>query len=531
MKKKLLSAVFALFAGLLLAQTPQKSETFKEPDGWTKLIQLRNNNTGLIEITTKEGANFTLYNPQHKIISSGKLNLVKTNNNFRYAQIEGVYDISGDFCVFVVGTDPENKKVAVFFRIIIDGNTGKLKNEEVIDKLPEMTMGAAYGMLFGDTDVPTFYVEKDPESDYYAVVKYNTTAAETKDRIEISHYGPDHKIINKAKYNTPTDKYKFTKYLACYVHGADYILVGTSAFNTKKSGGEDMRYYVAQLNKGKTTFIQKELQYTAYDKSASAFFVYNKPKDMINMILIINMAQVNQNINPTSLALDKPYNTDFTSVNNFYKNKMGNKKDFAPMLEGSFVDKNGNISFLYQQLVKTSKSTGIGMPAMVESCRFGDVALVTMSPDGKEVSSTAFPLNIVRRGDHDPFCYNSARKGRKVNGGFTPVADNDWYYGIDFISTENGCYLFFNNRLDNMEKPDDKDAGAISGISGTTGVKYTYKGGKITKDYMFGKPESKKEATFINPGSSDYDASTKTYATLAIFPKEKTAHVVWIKLD
>jgi hypothetical protein len=531
MKKKLLSAVFALFTGLLLAQAPQKSATFAEPDGWTKLIQLRNNNTGLIEITTKEGANFTLYNPQHKIISAGKLNLVKTNDNFRYAQIEGVYDINGDFCVFVVGTEADNKKVAVFFRIIIDGNTGKLKNEEIIDKLPEMSMGAAYGMLFGDTDVPTFYVEKDPESDYYAVVKYNTTTAETKDRIEISHYGPDHKIINKAKYNTPTDKYKFTKYLSCYVHGADYILVRASAFNTKKSGGEDMRYYVAQLNKGKTTFIQKELQYTAYDKSASAFFMYNKPKEMVNMILIINMGHVNQNINPTSLALDKPYSTDMTSVNNFYKNQMGNKKDFGGMLEGSFVDKNGNISFLYQQLVKTTKSTGIGMPAMVEGCRFGDIALITMSPDGKEVSSTAFPLSIARKGDHDPMCYNSARKGRKVNGGFTPVADNDWYYGIDFISTENGCYLFFNNRLDNMEKPSDKDAATIGGISGTTGVKYTYKGGKIVKDYMFGKPENKKEAIFINPGASDYNASTKTYATLAIFPKEKTAHIVWIKLD
>ncbi|HET6227154.1 MAG TPA: hypothetical protein VFF27_12795 [Bacteroidia bacterium] len=531
MKKKLLSIVFTLFAGLILAQTPEKSVSFPEPDGWTKLIQLRNNNTGLLEVTKKEGLNFTLYNPQHKVITSGKLNLVKTSENFRYAQVEGVYDISGDFCVFVVGTDPDNKKVAVFFRIIIDGNTGKLKSEEVIDKLPEMTMGAAYGMLFGDTDVPTFYVEKDPLSDYYAVVKYSTLEAETKDRIEIFHYGPDHKIINKAKYNTPTDKYKFTKYLACYVHGADYVLVGTSAFNTKKSGGEDIRYYVAQLSKGKTTFVQKELKYDGYDKSSRAYFIYNKPKDMVNMLLIINNTQINQNINPTSLALDKPYNTDFTTVNNFYKTKMGNKKDFAPMIEGSFIDKNGNISFLYQQVTKYTKSTGIGMPAVVEKCLFGDAAIITMSPEGKEVSSTAFPLNIIRIGDHDPMCYNSARKGRKVNGGFTPVADDDWYRSIDFISTENGCYLFFNNRLDNMEKPEDKDAGVIGGISGTTGVKYTYKNGKITKDYLFGKPANKKEASFINPGASDYNETTKTYTTLVVSPKEKTAHVVWMKLE
>ncbi|MCD6018245.1 MAG: hypothetical protein K0S53_1366 [Bacteroidetes bacterium] len=538
MKKKLLSIIFVLVCGCLLAQKNyEKSEAFDEFDGWTKLLQLRNNNTGLMEISKKEGVNFTLFNAQKKKISSGKLPLTKLGEKLNLVQIEGVYDISGDYVAFIIGTAEDNKKKPVFYRLIIDGNNGKLKSEEVIGELDEMTMGAAYGMVFGDTDVPTFVIEKDPDSDYYAIIKYNTIAAETKDRIEVSHFGPDHKMINKANYNTPTDKYKFTKFLSAYVHGSDYVLIGTSAFNTKKSGGEEVRYYVAQLNKGKTLFVQKELQYTEYTKSAKSYFIYNKPKNMVTMMLLLPVAksnrwsQLNQNINPTSMALDKPYQADYSKIESIYKTKMERKDEFGGMIQGSFVDKAGNLTFLIQQTIKKLGSGGMGMPAPVEATIFGDVALITMSPEGKEVSSALFPYSVYRKGDHDPFCYNSARKGRRVNSGFSPVSDNDWYYGIDFISTDNASYLFFNNTIDNMEKPENKEAGMIRGISGTNGVMYTYKGGTLKKEFMFGQPADKKEAKFINPGSSDYNATTKTYCTVLTDPKLKKSTVVWTKLD
>jgi len=532
MKKTLLSILLVFVSGFMVAQKNyEKSDMFPEFDGWTKLIQLRNGNTGLMEITKKEGVNFTLFNPKRKKITSGKLALKNFSGKLTNIQIEGVYDISGDYVAFIIATAEENKKKPLFFRIIIDGATGKVKAEETIDELPQLSMGDAYGMVFGDTDVPTFIIEKDPESDYYAVVKYNSIAAETKDRIQVTHYGPDHKVINKASYNTPTDKYKFTKFLAAYVHGADYVLIGTSAFNTKKSGGEEIRFYVAQLNAGKTTFLQKELQYTEYNKTAKCYFVNNKPKETINMVMLIKNTQINQNIQPTSMTLDKPYATDWTKIDELYKKQMNNKKEFFGVIQGTFVDKKGNVTYVYQQITKETRSSGPGMPSQVEATIFGDVAMVTMSPEGKEVSSAVFPCNIFRKGDHDPFCYNNSAKGRRVNAGFSPVADNDWYYGMDFISTENASYLFFNNRLDNMEMPDTKNAARVSGISGTNGVKYTYKDGKITKDFMLSKPASKKEAKFINPGSSDYDEATKTYATIVTDPETKQAQVIWTIVD
>src|SRR4051812_6643126 len=122
MKKILLSAICILICGCIFAQKDfEKSESFPEFDGWTKIIQLRNGNTGLMEISKSTGINFTLFNPQRKKITTGKLPLKTLGDKLKYAQIEGVYDISGDYVAFIIGADDEKKKQPVFYRIIVDG--------------------------------------------------------------------------------------------------------------------------------------------------------------------------------------------------------------------------------------------------------------------------------------------------------------------------------------------------------------------------------------------------------------------------
>src|SRR6188768_508566 len=104
MKKTLLSILFLFTCGLIVAQKDyQKSENFPEFDGWTKLIMLRNNNTGLMEVSKDKDINFTLFNPERKKITTGKLPLKKLVDKLKNAQIEGVYDISGDYVAFIIG--------------------------------------------------------------------------------------------------------------------------------------------------------------------------------------------------------------------------------------------------------------------------------------------------------------------------------------------------------------------------------------------------------------------------------------------
>src|SRR5688572_22202604 len=162
--KKILALLFAMAICVNASAQKkdyEKSPAFDEIDGWSKLIILRNGNTGLLDITNREGANFTLYDGSRKKIMSSKLKLTKIQDKLKGAVIEGVYDIAGDFVFFLsVVTEDGDTKKPTFFRVVVNGTNGELKSEDVIGSLDEMNMGVAYAIAFGDLDIPGFFVEK-----------------------------------------------------------------------------------------------------------------------------------------------------------------------------------------------------------------------------------------------------------------------------------------------------------------------------------------------------------------------------------
>jgi hypothetical protein len=530
--KKISLLLLSIIALNSFSQKKDKSAGFEEPEGWCKLVQLKNRNTCFLEFTKKEGINATLYDSIRKKISSGKLPTKLIEDKLGTYILSGIYELNGDVAIFFQkGED----RTPIMIRLLVDGKTGKLKAEEKIAELEKVTMKDAYAMAFGGMDMPDIRIVKDPESDYYAMIRYNTLAPETKDRIEVFHFSPDHKIINKLNYTSPNDKYKYTKYLNAYVHKDEYVVIGTYAFNTNKSGGEEARFYISQLSKGKTKFVQKELGITDFYKSARAQFVYNPIKGLIHMILITDVNAdaegssynvVFQNFKPSTLALEKPYNTDFSKVNAYYKGNMGSKDNFSGMLHGTFVDKNGNLVLMYQgTTIKYSNGMATGT-------FLGDVALLTMSPEGKTMNSAVFPFYSFVSGGHSEF------NSDKIKTGFKPAYSfddkglaNEQYFAIDLISTENANYLLFNNLPKNVETEESKGIKMVKAISGTTAVKYIHKGDAIKRDYLFKKPKNDDDVEFCNFSSSSYNPSTKSYATLFTDPETKKTAVVWIKLD
>lgn len=533
MKTILLAVMMCLCTLSINAQKEERSTPFDEPMGWTKLLQLRNGNTCLIEMTKKAGFNATIFDASRKTQASGKLTLNLVEDKLKQASIPGIFDIGGDAVIFC---QIYNDYVPQLIRIVVDGKTGQVKNEEKIAELNKLTAANGYAFMYGDVEMPGFFVEKDPESDFYAVVRYNTFAPETKDRIEILHYDGTHKLINKANYVAPNNRYKYTKYLTTYVHKDDYVLVGAYAFNTKNSGGESARFYVAQLSKGKTAFVQKELTYKEFYKGARCRFVYNKPKEMVCMVLITDVTLkdagraydiVFQNVNPKTLMLDKPYKADFSGINDAYKSDLGKKRDFSGMVQGTSIDKSGNLIVLYQE---TTLKYGNG--SGVVGTTLGDGALMTISPEGKVISSAVYPARIYSSGNHPVFNSDDIRNGVRKWGSYDdPGLANEQYFNPDLISTENGTYLLFNNTKKNMELPENKEPKLLKAISLATAVKYTYKSHMVRKEYLLAEPVDDKDNQFCNFSCSDYNAATKKYATIVTDPKTKKSSVLWFTLE
>ena len=513
------------------SQNPDKSELFVEPKNWSKLIQLKNKNTFLLEVTPKDGLNAILFNEKRKIVSNGKLTFTLIKDKLVQSTIAGIYEIGGDPVIFY---NTYFERIPVLIRVIIDGKTGKVKSEEKIAEMGAITVGNAYGAAFGDTEMPSISVEKDPESEYYALAIFDSFAPDTKDRIEVVHFNPSHQIINRAKYRDPNNKYKYTNFLSLYVNKDEYVTMSTYAFNTKKSGGEDGRFFVSQLSKGKTTFVQTELEYKGFYKKSDCLFVYNKPLSRIEMILInaadsksddVSYDIVFQSVNPKTLVVSKPYRPDLSAARTYYKEQMKRKNEFNGMIQGCAISKTGNLVLLIQTTNLVQSSSGFQFTFL------SDVAVLTISPEGKTISTNVIPIAYQRAGSHGAFSYLHVNKGIKgvpiYQGGFA----NEQYFHMQLFSGADSEILLANNTQENINKPDTEKPNLVKAISGCSAIKYTLKKGSVSKETLFGDAGKEKGAQFCNFSASDYNAESKTYAMLVIDPKVKMSFVSWLKME
>jgi|GEM_PF-3757236 len=234
-----------------------------------------------------------------------------------------------------------------------------------------------------------------------------------------------------------------------------------------------------------------------------------------------------QSINPNTLQLEKPYKIDYSKASEIYKSKLNRKEDFEGMIQGTFIDKSGNLIVLSQStIIKYGNYPGI------VGTFLSDFALLTISPDGKIINTEVVPANVYVSGKHKEFNCNDIRTGyRPADSYDDPGLASEQYFAIDVITTENSNYIFFNNTQENMELPDSEEPKLVKAISATTAVKYTYSNNTLKKEYLLGTPKDKKDNEFCNFSSSDYNAATKSYATIVTDPKTKKSSVLWLKLD
>jgi|GEM_PF-5484205 len=93
MKKSLLF-LMSIICFYSFSQKKDKSASFPEPEGWCKLVQLKNSNTCFLEFTKKEGIKAVLYDSLRKKIGSGKLATTLIEDKLGTYVLSGIYEIA-----------------------------------------------------------------------------------------------------------------------------------------------------------------------------------------------------------------------------------------------------------------------------------------------------------------------------------------------------------------------------------------------------------------------------------------------------
>jgi len=553
MKPLVLSILgLALLTGSVVKAQPtdvKYSNAFDEPEnGWNKVMQLSNGNTFLFNFS-KEGIEVTVYNQNHAFASKKVLqSKLWEPRKMKASVIEGIFEMGGKPVIFL---QQLLDRTPTLFRIILDPNTGAIVKEENINELQRYGAGAGYAMAFGGVEEADFRVEKDPQSDCYAIVNFNSFAGESDNRIQIAHYDANHKEINRANY--PAQGFKYINLIGITVHGDKHIIACTYGFNTAASGGKDSRVIVSKLNAGDTNFVNKQLENTDNFRNTEAIMQYNPGTGLINLLTLTVSKTKARAFSPASTTY---YGTIFTTIDPetlfivsskpcaatnadaLAKSAYGLSKGFRGMPQNMVINPDNSTTVLSEEMTLDVIVSSQG--SVSYRTHLNNIGIADYDAKGNEISGTMVPKEQMANGKLEPlYIYNKSKgfwsfRGAMQVGWSMGVVQNNAFLSYDYITTPDNRYVIFNDYPENLERKAEKKYNKLKPvvfISDANTMCYKINGGKAEEFYLFGAPKDDGYSKFCYVESSNYNPATKTYATLMIDRdgRKKMAKLAWVQ--
>lgn len=505
-------------------KTPQKDQV-------AKLRILKNGNTASIELIEDIGIVCKLYDTNKKKVSEVTTPLADKINKSR---LRCVYEINNEIMVMLVIFP---KGVPTLMRYLYDGTTGKLKSETSILEMPVLTGDPRYHLTDSRYVLSDYKIVKDPSSDYYAVVLCDIFAKEINKRIEIVHYSPVHEKVTRAYLTLMESQYKYISALDMYVNAGESVILATYGCNTTKKDGEGATYYLSQLKAGATAFTTKILAQTksseqTEDNAVCKFIFDAKSKQLKALINIIDTDVlhshfITQTINPQTLAFNKLTQVTINKALDYYKKNINAEKLYNENdIQNYIIDQKGNDFFLVQSAgrVYSQYSSVVWM---------SEIAITSSSPDGQEIYGRAIPYANMHTASPKRMSYMDAPKGQFLY----PNADEFYGTYVELIAGKENNYILLNDLPEKFDRPEnEKSVGVnLAGMNhdDLSGCIFTFNSeGKMTKDYLFGKPAKATDAKYALFHTGDYNAETGMYVTQVVerVNGKKVISIAWINL-
>lgn len=495
-------------------KTPQKDQV-------AKLRLLKNGNTASIELIQDIGIVCKLYDTNKKKISEVTTPLTDKINRSR---LRCVYEINNDIMVMI---HVYAKDIPKLYRYLYDGTSGKLISETLILERP-----AIAPMATSD-----FRITKDSGSDFYAVILEDRSAKEIGKVIEVVHYSSKHEIINRSYLAAPDSKFKILYACDVYVHAGESVVLATYACNTTKKYKEEATYYLSQLKAGTTAFTSKILAQTKSSEEteddANCRLVYDTKNKQLKAIISIqdgiegHCRFVRQSIDPKTLEFSKLTQVTINKATDYYKKNISEGKEYIGTdLQYYIVDQKSNDFFLAQRASTfvTQSSSSILM---------FDIAITCSTPDGQEVYGRALPYSNSHFGKGEVMNYMDAPRGQFLY----PNADEFYGTYVELIAGKENNYMLLNDIPEKFDRPENATSVGLN-LAGMnhddlTACIFTFNSeGKMTKDYLFGKPTSATDAKYALFQTGDYNAETGMYVTQVVerVNGKKVLSIAWINL-
>jgi hypothetical protein len=523
--------LFLLLAASLLLQPAcaqfkplAESAAFDEPEaGHARLILLRNGYTAFLFIHPKEGITLKIYDGEHHLRVEKEINSKFSDS--KYKVIEAVFEIGSDIVLF---TSQADEKTPVLYRMIIDGKTGNLKNDEKIAELNKTGRYKVLRLAFQGRQLPDFFIRKDPASDHYAIAKFNNFDDDPSRRLEIIYYGPDNREMGRAFYHSPEDRYENLRYIDMVVIGDQKVSVLAYAYNKVKHD-RDGELVIASLEPGSQSVSLHELDFTRDLVVDGGITRYNPVSQSI-ILLAACRSEKKSNEYGTVIAFVNPFEQRVTNLFVAYPEKadakstelFGRKDHYTGMPQNLFVDNDGSFSIVFEEIANYSSSSGGSYSEL------GHLAVMQFNPNGKETGCYFIPKSqLYYKYMVQPF-YHSEREGsaQRLDAG-------NQYKSFAYLHGKYKSYILFNDIEKNGETVEKGKITRIQGVGDCDGFYFLLGGSEVLvpRRYVFGKPDRGRDHNLAIFTLSDYDRDRNIYCTLKLEKegRSKQVKLIWLE--
>jgi hypothetical protein len=527
---------------------------FEEPEeGFAKILQLKNGNTFYMHVTLTEGINVRIYDASHKekVVTTFLPSYQELEEN---DAVEGVFEINDKVIVFV---NKYENKLLTLYRLIIDGNTGKLSQDKIIavSKNP-----AKYGKLRKPRQTDFFNIRKDPNSDNYAIAVYDESEGDRTKILEIIHYSGDHTELTRKFCHLPISA--TCNFLDMVVLGPEKICVFL-AFTQQY----EIKYHImAVIEKGTTAINYTEL--TIPDQLIEVYKAAKKNL-LVPETLLFGMAKYNPETQKIIFAEDGLVNYDrgewyylsaikhipllymidpvTKEVQSFqqlaqseklhteFKELLDEKKKYNGRPQDIIINDDGGFTILYEeQLFGWDKS---GNRTELES-----IVVSRYDRNGKNISEYLVPkAQAVLTTKLVPFYISKRAQSAQL------LFRGNQYKSFAYVDGIKSKYILFNDTEKNNDIKNARKKGNLyTGLSraklvmiiGVTidcnAFMYKLTGDDLfpEREYLFAEKEKSRALALLTV--SDYNKKNNTYVTLMLDKsnmKNKMVNIVWQEPD
>lgn len=522
MKRLFFLCSLAFFCLVSKAQFTQLSEGPVFSDtlaGFSKILQMKNYSTVYLHINFEQGLNVQVYEPKYR--NKTETNIEPAYGKLRAGNIEGIFEINGDAIVMISNTT-ENS--IVLYRLIIDGTTGKLKEEKEIASLN------IYSVKKTDKDFakPGIHVRKDPDSENYAVVVTNNFVSDTTKRAEVILFGSDNKEMKRGAYASSTEKYRYLQFVDMAVLGTDKVVVFLYGYNLKERNEKEGELICLDLDKNTKNLGFIELNFSndlVVDRGITRY----DPKTQ--RLLLLMTARVKSEsgklhsylgfINPVNRMIESNTKLPGEKLQNRFEDVFGKDAEFTAVPQNLFINPDRTYTIIFEEMESVKKDSS-GRTTLK------NITIASFDNEPELKSCYFIPMNHTVADVALPAFFQADRE-------FTgqQFLQNNQYKSSVYLSDGHKSYLVFNDIQNNALVSAGDKVAQFSDIK-TADAFFCLVEGKMSipkRQYVFGKPADNKDHKAGVFTVYDFDKANGVLVTLK--PETEGQHpgvkLVWLQ--